>query len=444
MVTAVLPYFPYSRQSKKKSHRGAITARMLANLLHVAGVNHVITVDLHASQMQGFFRCPVDNLVAQPLISRWIQLNVPGWKSGVVVGKNPGATKRVTSLADALKLTFGIVMTDRYRPGSGNNSLQTSMILDNRLFEKENNDQKQNHSSSEAPSSTPRQPAHPSNLNASHRSGLNGLPQRSRPNGNPPTHGMDGISRVSTAPSGLRHEYQDSSDDEDPETVSFLIHVLSLFANAGRQPPREIIRGRLIHGHIVDDEVPSPSASTISAHGRGQASLDESIVEHMTSSVLSTASSVRTSTEGGLGGLGGSGDAVASSDEEEENLTNPGMESTVTFVGDVRDKVVFIVDDMIDKPASWIAAAETVVKRGGATQVHCMATHGLFGGDCLEQMEVCDCIEKVVVTNTFPIPPEKASQTTKLAVLDVSVLLSEAIRRNHHGESMSQLFLHYD
>src|SRR4051794_19172345 len=57
--TAVLPYFPYSRQSKKKSHRGAITVRMLANLLTVAGINHVITVDLHASQMQGFFQCPV-------------------------------------------------------------------------------------------------------------------------------------------------------------------------------------------------------------------------------------------------------------------------------------------------------------------------------------------------------------------------------------------------
>jgi ribose-phosphate pyrophosphokinase len=49
-ITAVMPYFPYSRQSKKKSHRGAITARMLANLLSVAGVDHVITLDLHVSQ----------------------------------------------------------------------------------------------------------------------------------------------------------------------------------------------------------------------------------------------------------------------------------------------------------------------------------------------------------------------------------------------------------
>ena len=110
-----MPYFPYSRQSKKKSHRGAITARMVANLLHIAGVTHVITIDLHASQMQGFFKCPVDNLIAEPLLSRWIRVNVPDWKDAVAVSKNPGGTKRVTSLADALKLSFGIVTTDRRR-----------------------------------------------------------------------------------------------------------------------------------------------------------------------------------------------------------------------------------------------------------------------------------------------------------------------------------------
>ena len=54
-ITAVMPLFPYSKQSKMKKHRGAITARMLANLLIMAGADHVITMDLHATQMQGFF-----------------------------------------------------------------------------------------------------------------------------------------------------------------------------------------------------------------------------------------------------------------------------------------------------------------------------------------------------------------------------------------------------
>jgi len=130
-----MPYFPYSRQSKKKQHRGAITARMVANLLHVAGVNHVITIDLHASQMQGFFKCPVDNLIAEPLIARWIRVNVPNWKQAVVVSKNPGGTKRVTSLADALKLSFGIVTTDRRRTPAANmhwraNPLYEPLLMD--------------------------------------------------------------------------------------------------------------------------------------------------------------------------------------------------------------------------------------------------------------------------------------------------------------------------
>lgn len=132
LTTAVMPYFPYSRQSKKKSHRGAITARMLANQLEVAGVNHVITIDLHASQMQGFFRCPVDNLIAEPTLAHWIKLNVPEWRNAVCVSKNPGGTKRTTSLADALKLNFGIMMTDRARPSSGRTSMANSTILPGR------------------------------------------------------------------------------------------------------------------------------------------------------------------------------------------------------------------------------------------------------------------------------------------------------------------------
>ena len=126
-----MPYFPYSRQSKKKTHRGAITARMLANLMKVAGVDHVITIDLHASQMQGFFKCPVDNLRAEPLIAKWIRMNIPDWNQSVVVSKNPGGTKRVTSLADALDVSFGIVTTDQRRP----NAAAASSMTHSTVFE---------------------------------------------------------------------------------------------------------------------------------------------------------------------------------------------------------------------------------------------------------------------------------------------------------------------
>jgi ribose-phosphate pyrophosphokinase len=140
--------------------------------------------------------------------------------------------------------------------------------------------------------------------------------------------------------------------------------------------------------------------------------------------------------------LGGTQDAAQSSDEEEDCFKDSGLEQMITLVGDVSGRIVFIIDDMIDKAGSWIAAAETVVKRGGAKEVYCIATHGLFGGDALQEMQACDCINTVVVTNSFPISEEKAQGAKKLVILDLSNLLSEAIRRNHYGESISALFQH--
>ena len=79
--------------------------------------------------MQGFFGKPVDNLFAEPFIARWIRMNVPGWKDAVVVSKNAGGTKRVTSLADTLKLNFGIVTTDRRRPKVPVNTMSDSTVF---------------------------------------------------------------------------------------------------------------------------------------------------------------------------------------------------------------------------------------------------------------------------------------------------------------------------
>ena len=219
-------------------------------------------------------------------------------------------------------------------------------------------------------------------------------------------------------------------------------NALTLRALTAFQRARDVITGRLIHGHIVDDDAPSPGLSVRSASiQQGQRSSSDDDPDPMTQSFLSTTSSrIQTPRHG----LGGTGDATASDEEEEEALANPEIETTVTLVGNVREKPVLIVDDMIDKAGSWIAAAETVVKRGGATKVYCMATHGLFGGDSLRELEECEEIEAVVVTDAFPIPEHKRRGVSKLVVLDVSGLLAEAIRRNHHGESISQLYQHFE
>lgn len=474
---AVVPYFPYSRQSKKKSHRGAITARMLANLMHIAGVNHVITMDLHASQMQGFFKCPVDNLVAEPLLAKWITRNIPDWQDAVVVSKNPGGSKRVTSMADALKLSFGIITTERRRPYMCN-SMMNSAILDPIPLDGVSEDPKAaNETESQqiytheglmrthtrnAADPTEQDFARPrtsSNVSVGHSHDHEKKAKRpERPRATTNLALRTRLANGNDVPSSPLHRSTRIDSIDSPELPKpGLLHrsptalgVMTPTADEdGYESPagdedederaRDVITGRLIQGHLVDDDAPSPSISGMSGYPNGQRhSSDDELPEAMTQSFMSMASSRR-----GAPGLGGTGDAADEEEEEEEALHNPEIETTITLVGNVRNKPVLIIDDMIDKAGSWIAAAETVVKRGGATKVYCMATHGLFGGDALQELENCEQIDKIIVTNSYPIPPS-AKEIKKLVVLDVSGLLSEAIRRNNHGESISALYRHFD
>jgi ribose-phosphate pyrophosphokinase len=92
-ITAVIPNFPYARQDKKDKSRAPISAKLIANMLQTAGCNHVITMDLHASQIQGFFNVPVDNLYAEPSTLRWIRENLKV-EDCVVVSPDAGGAKR--------------------------------------------------------------------------------------------------------------------------------------------------------------------------------------------------------------------------------------------------------------------------------------------------------------------------------------------------------------
>jgi ribose-phosphate pyrophosphokinase len=96
-ITAVLPNFPYARQDKKDKSRAPITAKLMANMLQTAGCNHVITMDLHASQIQGFFNVPVDNLYAEPSTLRWIKDNL-NVKECIIVSPDAGGAKRYAVL----------------------------------------------------------------------------------------------------------------------------------------------------------------------------------------------------------------------------------------------------------------------------------------------------------------------------------------------------------
>jgi ribose-phosphate pyrophosphokinase len=112
-ITAVVPCFPYARQDKKDKSRAPISAKLVANMLTVAGANHIITIDLHASQIQGFFDIPVDNLFAEPCMLKYIRDNIPDYKNAVIVSPDAGGAKRATSIADCLDLNFALIHKER-------------------------------------------------------------------------------------------------------------------------------------------------------------------------------------------------------------------------------------------------------------------------------------------------------------------------------------------
>lgn len=113
-ITAVIPTFPYARQDKKDKSRAPITAKLIANLLQTAGCHHVITLDLHASQIQGFFSVPVDNLYAEPSVFRYIESNFPR-DNLIIVSPDAGGAKRVASIADKFDVNFALIHKERQK-----------------------------------------------------------------------------------------------------------------------------------------------------------------------------------------------------------------------------------------------------------------------------------------------------------------------------------------
>ncbi|KAM6139747.1 ribose-phosphate pyrophosphokinase 2 isoform 3-T3 [Pterocles gutturalis] len=238
-VTAVIPCFPYARQDKKDKKgsverwsRAPISAKLVANMLSVAGADHIITMDLHASQIQGFFDIPVDNLYAEPAVLQWIKENIAEWRNCIIVSPDAGGAKRVTSIADRLNVEFALIHKERKKANE------------------------------------------------------------------------------------------------------------------------------------VDRMV---------------------------------------------------------------------------LVGDVKDRVAILVDDMADTCGTICHAAEKLVS-AGATKVYAILTHGIFSGPAISRINNAS-FEAVVVTNTIP-QEEKMKHCPKIQFIDISMILAEAIRRTHNGESVSYLFSH--
>ena len=115
-ITAVLPYFGYARQDRKVTPRSPISAKLVANLITNAGANRVLTLDLHANQIQGFFDIPVDNLFAAPIFVKDIKKNIKS-KNLVCVAPDVGGVERARAIGKRLNADLAII--DKRRSGPG-------------------------------------------------------------------------------------------------------------------------------------------------------------------------------------------------------------------------------------------------------------------------------------------------------------------------------------
>ena len=135
-ITAVIPYFGYARQDRKVVPRTSISAKLVSNLITKAGADRVVTVDLHAGQIQGFFDIPVDNLFSTPIFARHAKKKIKS-KNLICVAPDVGGTERARALGKLLNVGLAIVDKRRPKPGQsqvmniiGNVKDQTCIIVD--------------------------------------------------------------------------------------------------------------------------------------------------------------------------------------------------------------------------------------------------------------------------------------------------------------------------
>ena len=122
----------------------------------------------------------------------------------------------------------------------------------------------------------------------------------------------------------------------------------------------------------------------------------------------------------------------------DKRRTSPNVAEVMHLVGDVKDKIAIILDDMIDT-AGTLTQAARALKEHGARTIYACATHGVLSGPAIDRINASD-IEEVVITNTIPLD-KKEALTSKIKVLSIAELLAETIRRIHEDESVSSLFV---
>lgn len=395
-ITAVIPAFPYSRHDKKDKSRAPITAKLVANMITVAGANHVITMDLHASQIQGFFDIPVDNLTSEPSVARWIRTKVPDYRNSIIVSPDAGGAKRATSLADLLGVDFALINRNRKRE-------QNRRI---RAYQRQEQGLSTQSSFSDL------------------RSGLS-TPMTGSFIAEHADHGYDGRSMASgtsasrSASNTLRSVNDElNSISEQQQRPGCASHRLqhNTSASSGLEP-----------SHFSREMSPAATRQGVPlANGVHIGEKGEWITFDQEGHRI---------TAGGSDHNGASTNSLQAPRQEDDAEEETKME---ILVGDVKGKTAILVDDMVDTGRTLALAAKTL-KEAGAKQVFAHISHGLLSGKATELLRVL-ALEKLVVTNTIPNLDKARESNGKLEIMDISAVVAESIRRTHNGESISLLF----
>jgi len=321
-IVGVIPYLPYSKQCKMRK-RGSIVSKLLASMMCKAGLDHVITMDLHQKEIQGFFEIPVDNLRASPFLIQYIQDQIPNNQNIVIVAKTPASARKAQSYAERLRVGIAVIH------GEAQDYEGDQDMVDGR--------------------------------------------------NSPPPH--------------------DNMMDPQPST-----------SRSHGEPAY----------HVIPEAQSSPSPLQTAARQAAAATANADTSAASTS----TTRRVRTISKGHFESL-------------ELPLLTAKEKPPINVVGDVQGKIAIIVDDIIDDVGPYISAASALKERG-AKKVYVMATHGILSINDPEILQESS-IDEVVVTNTVPHERQKL-QCQKIKTVDISFIISEAIRRIHYGESMSYLF----
>lgn len=396
-ITAVIPSFPYSRHDKKDKSRAPITAKLVANMITVAGADHVITMDLHASQIQGFFDIPVDNLTSEPSVARWIRSRIPNYRDCIIVSPDAGGAKRATSLADLLGVDFALINRNRKR--------EQNRRLRQAQREQKGLSTQSSYSDLHSGVSTPMtgsfivdHAADPSSAEVEHLK--RGLQQ---------TH-LQSVQNNNGGSSSLRSVALRSVIDENSD-------------RDGRRPGPKMSAGALESSALRDPSQPAQKVSTPLANGIHVGDKGEWISYDADGNRIVS---------------GGSSQGQSRNTEGTEDDNDPDEQKMEILVGDVRGKTAILVDDMIDTGRTLALAAKTL-KDAGAKEVYAHVSHGLLSGKAPDLLRVLS-LERLVVTNTIPNLEKARISGNKLEIMDISAVIAESIRRTHNGESISLLF----